>query len=57
MVELRDYMGRGDDVMEMIPKIECLRMTKHGHPEHPCYITYEVDPIPFNRAAINGRHT
>lgn len=45
-----EFMGRGDDVMAMIPHLECLRMTQHGHPEHPCYITYEVEPIPFNRA-------
>lgn len=42
-----DFMDRGAAVKKLIPNIEALRLTKHGHPEHPCYITYEIEPVPF----------
>ena len=28
-------------------QVHCLRKTKHGHPELPLYVPYDVEPVPF----------
>jgi hypothetical protein len=41
------FRHRDQDVIRIIPKgiVECLRKTKHGHPEHPLYVPYDVVPV------------
>jgi len=35
-------------VLERVVKpVECLRVTKHGHPEHPLYVPYATTPQPY----------
>lgn len=33
---------------EMEIPLKCLRLTKHGHPEHPLYVPYETPLIDFS---------
>jgi hypothetical protein len=42
-----DFMGRNVEVLKLLDNLEALRVTKHGHPEHPCYITYDIEPVPY----------
>lgn len=37
------HQGRDAAVKKLIPGMWCLRKTQHGHPEHPCYITYDIE--------------
>jgi hypothetical protein len=41
--------GRGNNVMDMLRgyKPHALRITKDGHPGHPLYIGYKVQPLPI----------
>lgn len=41
------FLNRDKDVVQMLDFLECLRKTKAGHPEHPLYVPYTAQPIPF----------
>lgn len=41
---------RAKDIATAIPNLQCLRMTKSGHPEHPCYLPLNLQPVPFRYA-------
>ena len=43
-----EFMNRGQAVFDLIPDIQCLRITKHGYPSHPLYLPKNLKPIPFN---------
>jgi len=49
--------GRGKAVMRMLADagvaLECLRVTKDGHPYHPLYCPASLTPIPFGPLARN----
>lgn len=38
------FMARDTEVLKLIDGVECLRLTKHGFPEHPLYVPYETTP-------------
>lgn len=38
---------RAGSVARYIPEAMALRLTKDGHPEHPLYVPYEIEPVPF----------
>lgn len=42
------HNGRGDEVIELIPNLHCLAVTKHGFPAHPLYLKKTLVPIPYN---------
>lgn len=44
-----EHMARDKDVLKLIDRVECLRVTKHGHPEHPLYVPYDVALQPYER--------
>ncbi len=46
-----EFMGRDEEVLKLVDDVQCLRVTKHGHPEHPLYVPYEVVLQPFNHSA------
>lgn len=39
-----EHMGRDQEVVKLVDNLHYLRSTKHGHPEHPLYIPYEITP-------------
>ena len=40
-------LNRGDDVIELLDNLYCLRITKEGHPSHPLYLPSKLKPISF----------
>lgn len=47
-------LGRGETLKRFMGPLDCLRLTKGGHPEHPLYLPKALEPIPFNYAATEG---
>ena len=43
------YLDRGNAVLDLIPEIQCLRITKNGFPSHPLYLPKSLKPIPYER--------
>ena len=43
-----EFLNRGDAVLNFIPEIQCLRMTKRGFPSHPLYLPKILKTIPLN---------
>ncbi len=42
------HMGRGRRVAKLFPfPIQCLGITKDGHPKHPLYLSKTTAPIPY----------
>lgn len=41
------HMGRAAAVAAMFPKLDCLGVTKDGHPRHPLYMPHNTRPVPF----------
>ena len=39
------YLGRGEDVRNMIPRLHYLKLTKNGFPAHPLYLPKRLKPI------------
>ena len=44
-----EHMARNEQVLKLLGRVECLRTTKYGHPEHPLYVPYEVTPKPYGQ--------
>jgi hypothetical protein len=42
-----EHMNRDCDVINLLDDLQCLRLTKHGMPEHPLYIPYETQPMRY----------
>lgn len=42
------HRKRADKVIEMIPFLHCLGVTKEGHPKHPLYLSKNCKPVPFD---------
>ena len=43
------YRNRGQEVIEFLPDLKCLRQTKEGHPSHPLYLPKNLKPIPLEK--------
>jgi hypothetical protein len=43
------HLGREQQVLQLLRDVDihCLRLTKHGHPEHPLYMPASTKPILF----------
>jgi len=37
------------DVLGLMHKVHCLQITKDGSPQHPLYVSYLVDPVPYGQ--------
>lgn len=47
-----EFQGRGEWVMRKVlggMPLKCLRQSKHGHPCHPLYLSYRLEPIDLKR--------
>ena len=42
-----EFLNRGQAVLELIPNIQCLRITKQRFPSHPLYLPKNLKPIPY----------
>lgn len=47
------FLERGEAVRKMIPGLQCFRVTKSGHPEHPLYQRADARLIEFECSAIS----
>ena len=43
------YLDRGQEVINLIDNLYCLRITKEGHPSHPLYLPGNLKPIILNK--------
>lgn len=41
------HVGRDKKVMEMIPRLSVLKLTKDGYPAHPLYLPGELKPVAY----------
>ncbi|MDB5297797.1 MAG: hypothetical protein JWO31_3780 [Phycisphaerales bacterium] len=51
------HLGRDRAVMELLGpgrRVDCLGVTKDGHPRHPLYVPYAATPVPFVMPAFAG---
>ena len=39
------YLNRGNEVVELLNKLYCLKITKQGFPSHPLYLHSQLKPI------------
>lgn len=47
-----EHMGRNIEVVKLIDDLQCLVVTKEGHPKHPLYVPANVEPQPYWAAQI-----
>ena len=40
-------LNRGDEIIDLINNLYCLKITKEGHPSHPLYLPARLMPIIF----------
>ena len=43
------YLDRGQEVINLIDNLYCLKITKEGHPSHPLYLPGNLKPIILNK--------
>lgn len=41
------HKGRANEVVELMPPMHALKITKHGHPSHPLYLRRDARPVPY----------
>lgn len=41
------HLDRAADVVKLIPNLQCLGLTKDGHPRHPLYLNADCQPMPL----------
>jgi hypothetical protein len=50
-----EHMGRDEEVLKLIDRVESLRTTKAGFPEHPLYVPYETLTKPYGGRTANEK--
>lgn len=45
------HLDRAADVVKLIPNLQCLGLSKEGHPRHPLYLKADCRPFPLNATA------
>jgi hypothetical protein len=43
------FLGRDEEVLNLLDDLYCLRLTKEGFPAHPLYLPYAVWPQPYGQ--------
>ena len=41
------YLGRSEQVRELLPNLYCLKLNKSGEPAHPLYQAAKLKPVPM----------
>jgi hypothetical protein len=49
------HQDRHSRVIELIPNLHCLGITKHGFPKHPLYLRADLRPMPYPMEAYRAR--
>ena len=49
------YMNRGDEVINLIPNLKCLKITKKGFPAHPLYLPKSLKPFLYHSQTQNSK--
>lgn len=44
------YLNRDRHVLQLMPRMHALKVTKHGHPSHPLYLRRDAQPVPYTPA-------
>jgi len=42
------YLGRSEQVKELLPNLHCLKLNKSGEPAHPLYQNSDIEPVPMS---------
>jgi len=43
------YMGRHEQLLSILPDVQCIAITKEGYPRHPLYTRKDSRPMLFNK--------
>lgn len=46
------YLGRDEIVTNLLPRMLCLGLTKHGHPKHPLRLSKHILPIWYKAGTL-----
>jgi hypothetical protein len=46
------HLERDQEVMQLVPTLHCLGITKAGHPRHPLYIKADTQPVLFKNPSV-----
>ncbi|MBI45648.1 MAG: hypothetical protein CMG66_05755 [Candidatus Marinimicrobia bacterium] len=41
-------LDRGEEIVNLLDNLYCLKVTKEGHPSHPLYLSSKLKPINFS---------
>lgn len=42
------YLGRSQQVKDLLPNLHCLKLNKSGEPAHPLYQKADIEPVPMS---------
>ena len=42
-----NLLNRGEEIINLIDNLYCLKITKEGHPSHPLYLHSKLKPVIF----------
>ncbi len=45
-----NLLNRGEEIINLIDNLYCLKITKEGHPSHPLYLHSKLKPIIFKQS-------
>lgn len=51
------YLGRSEQVKELLPNIHCLKINKSGEPAHPLYQKADMKPVPLFKLRFREKYT
>ncbi|VAW44932.1 generated by GeneMarkS [hydrothermal vent metagenome] len=49
------YLGRSEQVKQLLPNLHCLKLNKSGEPAHPLYQKADMKPVPMNLIIKNSK--
>ena len=49
------YLGRSEQVKQLLSNLHCLKLNKSGEPAHPLYQKADMKPVPMKRIIKNSK--